>query len=239
MNKRRCLILLLAGIAAVLTLLAAPLEAVQPPGLGFDAWSFRLVSLINPLILVSLFVPLGCWLASKVGLDAPLTRAMIEGGPVTEIAARQFRPALLVGAASAVVLLLYRSVSTPWFHGTLAGTFNMPLVTRLGFGGVGEELITRWGLMTLFAWVLVKLRFGQAAFVIAAALAAGLFAAGHLPMLYLLVPEVTAAMLLAVLLGNATAGFLFGLLYWKRGLESAIMAHALAHLFAWSAAQLF
>lgn len=42
-------------------------------------------------------------------------------------------------------------------------------------------------------------------------------------------------MLAAVLVGNALPGFLFGLLYWKRGLEAAMITHALAHLLGWTA----
>ena len=226
--KQRCLLLWAAGVLATLTLLAAPMEAIQPPGLALDPLTFRLLSLVNPLILMTLLVPLGCLQAPKVGLDAPLIGALLQGGPAGAVAHRQFKPALLVAVAAAGILLLYGWMSQQRFRGTAAETFAMPLLTRLAYGGVGEELLMRWGLM--------KLRLpGSAPFLLGAGLAALLFAAGHLPMLYLLLPEATSAMVLAVLLGNAVAGFLFGLLYWKQGLEAAMLAHALAHLIAWTA----
>ena len=34
----------------------------------------------------------------------------------------------------------------------------------------------------------------------------------------------------AVLLGNAVPGVLFGWLFWKKGIEAAMLAHTLAHL---------
>ena len=67
----------LAGVVALLSLLAAPLEVLQPAGLGFAKWQFRLLSLVNPLILLTLTVAIGCLLAPRIGLDAPVTRALL------------------------------------------------------------------------------------------------------------------------------------------------------------------
>jgi membrane protease YdiL (CAAX protease family) len=36
-----------------------------------------------------------------------------------------------------------------------------------------------------------------------------------------------------VVAANALPGLAFGWLYWRQGLEAAILAHALAHVFAW------
>ena len=38
-----------------------------------------------------------------------------------------------------------------------------------------------------------------------------------------------------IVAANALPGLLFGWLFWRRGLEAAMGAHALAHLFAWAA----
>ena len=59
-----------------------------------------------------------------------------------------------------------------------------------------------------------------------------LFAAGHLPVLYVLLPGAPSWVTPLVLAANAVPGMLFGWLYWRRGLEAAMIAHALAHLFA-------
>ena len=71
-------------------------------------------------------------------------------------------------------------------------------------------------------------RYGQRVVAVPGAL---LFAAGHLPMLFFLLPEPPGVLILMVLAGNALPGLLFGWLFWRRGLEAAMIAHALAHLF--------
>ena len=55
------------------------------------------------------------------------------------------------------------------------------------------------------------------------------FGAGHLPMAAKLAP-LTAGVVARVVAYNAFAGFVFGWLYWKRGLEHAMLAHFCADL---------
>lgn len=223
------------GILAVLSLLIAPLEVLQPPQLHFTALQFRLLSLINPLILMTATVALGCWLAPKVGLDAPVLRALVERRPAWPALRTQLAPALAIGAVVAAILLVYGRVTAPWFAAVPHPDLTLPLLPKLLYGGVVEELLTRWGLMSLFVWVAWKLAGSPApvpgwvygAGAIAAAL---LFAAGHLPLLYVLTVDPPARMISAVLIGNAVPGLLFGWAFRRHGLEAAMLAHALAHL---------
>lgn len=64
---------------------------------------------------------------------------------------------------------------------------------------------------------------------VAIIVAALLFGAGHLPLASQLAP-LTAAVVVRVLAYNAIAGFVFGWLYWKRGLEHTVLAHFCADL---------
>ena len=228
------LILWTFGAIGCASLLLAPLELIQPPQIDLGPLAFRALSLVNPMILLTLMVALGTWLAPRAGLDAPLFRAWLQRDPMMPIAQRQIGSALLVGIVAAMILLLFGRLTEAWFAGTVAARFDMPLLPKLLYGGITEEILSRWGLMTLFVWLLLKMRVsGAPAYVGGAIIAAFLFAAGHLPMLAILVGMPTAPMVAAVLAGNFVPGFLFGLLFWKRGLESAMMAHALAHLAAW------
>jgi len=45
-----------------------------------------------------------------------------------------------------------------------------------------------------------------------------------------LVGEITAAILFFVIVGNSAFGVIAGYLYWKYGLESAIISHMLVHV---------
>jgi membrane protease YdiL (CAAX protease family) len=100
------------------------------------------------------------------------------------------------------------------------------------YGGVAEEVMLRWGAMSLIAWALVSLLRSQARTVsmaLAVAVAALLFAAGHLPALAAQV-DLTPAMVARTLMLNGVAGLLYGWLFWRRHLEAAMVAHACTHL---------
>lgn len=237
-GARRCAIVSAAALVAVASLLATPFEQLRPPGFPVSDLAFRALSLINPAILTMAGVALGCWLAPKVGLDAPLAAALARRERVGPVLRRQTGPAVAVGVAVALVLIVYGWLSRDWFAGApAAASFQPPLVTKLLYGGIGEELLTRWGLMTLFVWVAWKVAGGPApvpswCYWAGAMLAAVLFAIGHLPLLYMLMPAPPPLLILAVLLGNTLPGLLFGWLYWRRGIEAAMIAHALAHALA-------
>ncbi len=235
---KRCLILLVAGLFAIASLLSAPLELLRPAGMPIGDMAFRGLALVNPVILLLIAVALGCRLAPKVALDAPLAGVVARGEPVAPVLRHQVGPAMLGGVAVALVLLGYGWLSRDWFaNAPTALAFQPPLLAKLLYGGIAEELLTRWGLMTLFIWFAWKLTGSPArvptwCYWTGALLAAALFAAGHLPVLYSLMPSPPLSLLVAVLAGNTLPGLLFGLLYWRRGLEAAMIAHALAHALA-------
>jgi membrane protease YdiL (CAAX protease family) len=66
-------------------------------------------------------------------------------------------------------------------------------------------------------------------FWIANILAAVLFGLGHLPATALLVPLTPLVITRAIVL-NGLVGVVFGWLYWKRGLEAAIVSHFAADI---------
>jgi membrane protease YdiL (CAAX protease family) len=98
------------------------------------------------------------------------------------------------------------------------------------YGGIYEEILTRLFLLSLFAWLGMKLfqkdktKLGGIVFWLANILAAILFGLGHLPTVSLVMP-ITPVVVAAALLLNGVAGIAFGYLYRKRGLESAMIAH--------------
>jgi hypothetical protein len=53
---------------------------------------------------------------------------------------------------------------------------------------------------------------------------------GHLPLVRALSVNFTAAIISYIVGANSLFGFIAGYLYWKRGLEAAIIAHMLAHV---------
>lgn len=224
------------GAVAVLSLLLAPLELLQPPKMHLPALAFRALALINPMVMIAATVALGCWLAPKVGFDAPLLRALLNGKPFFPVLRRQIGPAVIVGIITLGILVSYARFTAPYFVGSRIPDLPMPLATKLFYGGVAEELITRWGLMSLAVWIAwrsVGRRYPvpNGCYIVGAVAAALLFSVGHLPVLFLISDHPAPILIGAVLLGNFIPGFLFGLLFWRRGLEAAMIGHATAHLF--------
>lgn len=56
------------------------------------------------------------------------------------------------------------------------------------------------------------------------------FALGHFPVMFQIVANPTLPIYLYVIIGNCMGGIIFGYLYWKRGLECAMVAHAFTHI---------
>jgi membrane protease YdiL (CAAX protease family) len=110
-----------------------------------------------------------------------------------------------------------------------------PLIAGLFYGGITEEVMLRWGMMTFFLWAIWRLfqkgrpQPSAGAAWAAILLAAVLFGIGHLPAATILAP-LDAMIVLRTVALNALGGALFGWLYWRRHLEAAMVAHASAHV---------
>jgi hypothetical protein len=230
--------LALLGLPGTFSVLLLRLDQFGPP--PFDPALVKALAVAQPTVLMLLAVALGLWAAPKVGFDAPAVRAWAERRPILPALAPQLAPAAWAGAALALMLVGFWSVVRAQdFAGSVA-TFEMPLAMKLLYGGIVEELLLRWGVMSLFVWIAWRLG-GAArpvpAWTVWTGLVASsmLFAAGHLPVLYFLIPEPPLWFVGLALAANFIPGMLFGWLYWRRGLEAAMIAHALAHLLSTAA----
>jgi membrane protease YdiL (CAAX protease family) len=83
------------------------------------------------------------------------------------------------------------------------------------------------------AWRLFQKRQGkpQTVYFIGAIMVSSvIFGLRHLPFAFALVPDASVALILYVIVSNFIFGSIAGYLYWKKGLESAMIAHMLAHV---------
>jgi len=114
-----------------------------------------------------------------------------------------------------------------WWKAALGGVF---------YGGIVEEVMVRLFLMTLIVWVLsfifkkngntIPLSF----YWIGITLAALIFSAGHLPATEALYGELTALLIVRSFMLNGILAVFFGYLFWKKGLEYAMIAHMMVHI---------
>ena len=248
-NTRLFFLLWSAGVIGILSfLLLVDLDAFLstipfPPGTKiptFTLW-LRLLSVIQPAIILLVAVLLGVILAPKVGLSSPVAEAAVSGGDIFLALKPQIVPGIIGGIAGGGAIVLIALVLGPFIAPEVSEAFSrlgnfLPLITRLLYGGITEELLLRWGLMTLLVWAAWRWfqkgdGMPRSVFVIGAIIvSAVVFAIGHLPIAYMLVSEPTIGQTMFVIVANSVFGLMAGYLYWKRGLESAMIAHALAHV---------
>jgi membrane protease YdiL (CAAX protease family) len=225
-GSRFLAIMILLSLTGVASLALAPLDGVAPPDI--DPQLFRWLVLIQPAVLAVIATMMGCYFAPRVGLDAPVLRALATGGAMKAALAQQRCPALIGGLFAGGILIVFSLIkATP--------TFDLPLITKLLYGGVTEELIARWGVMSFFMRLASRFRREGSErrahdFWIGNTLAALLFSAAHLPLLIALSTQLSAVVFATVFLGNTAPALIFGWLFYRRGLEAAIIAHASAHL---------
>ena len=229
---------LLVDLSALLTQLPVPAGTKVPPVTP----AFKVLSLIQPTLLLSIAVLIGVWLAPKVGLAAPVAEAAAGNGQqLGSVLKPQIIPALIGGLAGGVSIILVWFLLKPFLPPEFVARSEelnklLPLPTRLLYGGFTEELLLRWGLMTLLVWVAWRLfQKGRSkphpiCFIGAIIISAIIFGLGHLPVAFLIVPNASVALILYVVGANSIFGAIAGYLYWKKGLESAMLAHMLVHI---------
>ena len=86
--------------------------------------------------------------------------------------------------------------------------------------------------MSFVVWLGYKLTGGTSSAVnwCGIVIAALVFGVGHLPALFAIAPEVTVSLIFYIMVANSTLGILFGWLFWKKGIESAMVAHIFTHV---------
>lgn len=194
-----------------------------------------LAQILQSLILVAGASLLGAFFAPRVGLEAPFLTAIIRGeGALAALP----NPLPIVGISvvgSALFLLLYYAVLRPWMDSNTADTMDglrneLGLASRVFYGGVVEEVLTRWGLMSLFVWSALLVLPETAAFWTAIVVTGVIFGLGHIPAYRGAGCAPTVPLITTMLVLNLFAGVIFGYLFWQHGLLAAVISHMLFHL---------
>lgn len=236
-----------AGVVALIptisTLIKSQVErSPTPPPIPLPVMTA--LSVLQPMLLVAGAVAIGAALAPRLGLRSHIVEKTVANQPLLPALRAELPLAATLGAIGygviALLDLLFRpllgeaaqALATSGQHATISGVLGALL-----YGGITEELLLRWGLMTLLVWIGWRVTqrgesLPRPALVWSAiVLAAVLFGLGHLPATAGVVPLTTPVVARAILL-NGILGVVFGWLYWRRSLESAMLAHAMFHVCA-------
>lgn len=189
--------------------------------------------LIQTTILVFVLCWVGLICGTSIGLDSPVVRSWLSSGSFVIMPRRVYIGALL-GGMVAVVLLVTASAFDRSMPATFSPLPEIVLWKRLlaaPYGGIVEECLCRLFLVSVIAWLVAKVwSRGRAhlpppwVYWVAILAASLLFGIGHLPAAAQLWPLTTIVVVRTVFL-NSFAGFLFGWLFWRWGLEYAVIAH--------------
>jgi hypothetical protein len=219
--------------------LQTTIEANLRPGQKLPS-RFVLVglSIAQNVIIVAIAAAIGTALAPRVGLGAPFFEALVAGEPLWPALVPQLIPTLLIGISGSLFFLaVYYWIVRPRLDAhTVRCAENLRRTLgvwgRLLYGGIVEEVIVRWGLMSLLVWVGASLFGGSTLGVVwtAIVMTGLLFGLGHLPSHFAVGCRKTPMFIGSVIGLNLWVSLLFGWLFWQYGLLAAILAHMLFHL---------
>jgi len=189
---------------------------------------------IQTTIMFSIFIFIGLLLGNKVGLGTPLIEDWLNGKSIKD----RLKPVLTISIVLGILVgislfILDRFVFAVFVEPVTTSQAKPPLWQRFlasFYGGIGEEIAMRLFLMTLIVWMSYKIARTKdnkpttvgvwSAIIIISVI----FGLGHLPMTAQFTAITPVVVIRAIVL-NGIAGVAFGWLYWKRGLESAIISH--------------
>jgi membrane protease YdiL (CAAX protease family) len=191
------------------------------------------LTLIQNLVLFAVATFFGLFLSKRVGLGLPILQGILEGKNQTKELKSLLVPSIGLGVLAGILITLFSipfnkltpelqllNVSIPAWKAFLASFY----------GGIAEEVLLRLFLISLFVWIIFKIKKskdgGPTVFGIwlSIVLAAIIFGLGHLPATAQ-ITTLTGIVIIRAIALNGVGGIIFGWLYWKKGLESAMIAH--------------
>lgn len=232
----------LLGVLAILPFLVDLIESgiMKRAGSSVIPMTFVVaLAIVQNGILLSATILIGLLASKPIGLRIPLISAWAHRerpeNPMGVVL-----PGILVGAAVGIALVALEALFfLNHLPAALLSLFDFSLGKRLLgsvlYGGFTEELLMRLFLLSVVVWLLGRWwktaegKPAAGAFWAAIILVAVLFGLGHLPATSAITP-LTSMLVVRALVLNGVAGIAFGWLYWKRGLEAAMLGHMGTHL---------
>ncbi|MFZ5483392.1 MAG: type II CAAX prenyl endopeptidase Rce1 family protein [Pseudomonadota bacterium] len=212
------------------------ISQIDLPDPAMQPETLILASLLQTALLLLLATVLGAVLAPRLGLISYLAERRGVGAFIRELPLAITLGVVLGGSLLCLDRWVFQTISpalgTP--AASAAESAEHALLLGMLYGGISEEVLMRWGLMSLVCGAVMHLwgkrqaRMPRWIAWTGILLSAAVFAFGHLPAALLGGPLdfLQGARILGL---NLLAGMVFGWLYWRRSLEAACVAHAAVH----------
>lgn len=218
------------GMIGVASLLTVNLPVPSKIAEQFSPLQIKFLILINPTILLLFATTAGVFANRIMNLRITNFQGFLQYNTVTLIDIAKI--SILGGAIAGVFLVVLNYFANPVADASKLQNIEMTLTARLLYGGVTEEILMRFGVMTSVAALIYKFvsKNSQTCIIFGLAVSTLLFALGHLPVLLAADPNPSLALVAYILFGNMIMGTFFGILYWRRGLDYAVIAHMVVHI---------
>jgi len=222
----------LSAVALVPYLLQTMPRVFETLSIPFPA--FVALQAAQAFVLLGLLALLGLRMGHRVGLGSPLLHGLVNQHAAPDWRALKPLQAIALGAIAAIIIVGLSAVLDPMLPNPLhpladTGAVKSALNGLLAsfYGGIVEELQLRLFVMTLLVWmfaVLAKRTPRPWVYWVAIVMAAVLFGVGHLPAAGK-IWEPSEIVVFRTIVLNAIGGLVFGWLYWRRGIEMAMLGH--------------
>jgi hypothetical protein len=188
---------------------------------------------INNLVMFAIVIFLGLFLTKHIGMGLPILQGVLSGKNQTKELKSILLPSISLGVIAGIIIVLIDFPFKKFIPELLS--LEAPVTVWKAFlasfyGGIAEEVLLRLFLVSLFVWITFKIKKDKdggptvLGVWLSIILAAVFFGLGHLPATAQITGLTGIVITRAVVL-NGIGGVIFGWLYWKKGLESAIIAH--------------
>jgi len=232
-NWKLFFLLLIGGVLGTLAVLpfALTLQADLIKELPITLPVFVILQIVQTTILLAITTFIGLTLSKKVGFKIPILEAIIDKNPVSDLLIRTIRTSVKFGIIAGILIIAFDKLFSLFIEPitSIAPPIWQAAIASL-YGGITEELLMRLFLMTLITWITFKFWKSEKGeptgygVWFAITVAAIIFGIGHLPATAALT-TITPIIIARAILLNGVGGVIFGWLYWKKGLESAMIAH--------------
>jgi membrane protease YdiL (CAAX protease family) len=232
------LVLFFLGFMGVLSLLSMelplPSEAREILSQMYTGGEIKVLLLVNPTILLILGILLGIFTYTKVDLRLPVLESWLSKKKLPYV-----YPLMIIGIGgglfAGLVMILSTLVFQPFLPAEflqMGNYFRPNAAVRFLYGGFTEEIIVRFGLMSFTIWLLARLLKHNKNYIYWTGIlfTSLLFAIMHLPAVYALIGQLDNVVVGYIMAANTIGGIVFGWLYWRKGLETAMLAHMTTHV---------
>lgn len=193
------------------------------------------LNMIQPFLIALGALFIGHHYSCRVRLRSLIYEKTNEKREIVEDLKKSLMPALILGVILGISAFGFDIVFRPYLPEMLQMPVSMPsfshALTSILYGGIVEEIMLRWGLMTAAVYVIsLKGKYlNKWVYIGSIFFSALIFALGHYSSTATYF-DMTPIIWVRMLTLNGLGGLIFGWIYWKHHLEAAILSHMFTHV---------